>query len=130
MADAPAKRPRKRRLRTLDDLDGRTHAARQARELVRRLTSDLGDDLTAAQAELVKRCGVLGAFLADCEARWLAGDPDVDLSAWMMATERQGRLLRALGLERRPRNVTPSLAEYIAALPASAKPAPREGPSE
>jgi hypothetical protein len=120
-----ARRP-KQRLRTIADLDGRTIAARRARDLVAALTADLGGDLSAAQAELVQRAGLLGAFLEDAEARWLAGD-DVDVAAWLSAIDRQRRTLMALGLERRSRPV-PTLTEYLESLPASAKPAPKEGP--
>jgi hypothetical protein len=93
----------KARLRTLSDLDGRTLAARRARDLVAALTADLGGDLSAAQGELVQRAGLLGAYLEDCEARWLGGD-DVDLSTYLTACDRQRRVLTTLGLERRARD--------------------------
>src|SRR5262245_38505089 len=93
----------KAQLRTLSDLDGRTLAARRARDLVAALTADLGGDLSAAQGELVQRAGLLGAYLEDCEARWLGGD-DVDLSTYLTACDRQRRVLTTLGLERRARD--------------------------
>ena len=93
----------KARLRTLSDLDGRTLAARRARDLVAALIADLGGDLSAAQGELVQRAGLLGAYLEDCEARWLGGD-DVDLSTYLTACDRQRRVLTTLGLERRARD--------------------------
>src|ERR1700739_2633704 len=99
--------PSKQRLRTIADLDGRTVAARRARDLVSALTADLGGDVSAAQAELVQRAGLLGAYLEDAEARWLAGD-NVDVTAWLSAIDRQRRTLMALDLERRARPV-PSL---------------------
>jgi hypothetical protein len=119
---------RKARLRSLADLDGRTVSARRARDLARAITADLGGDdaLSAAQAELVQRAALLGAFLADCEARWLTGD-DVDLSTYLTACDRQRHILTTLGLKREPRPV-PTLQEYIRNLPASAKPTPKEQP--
>jgi hypothetical protein len=93
-------------------LDGRTVAARRARDLAAALSTDLGgDDLSVAQRQLVTRAAMLGAFIEDCEARWLAGD-DVDVTAWLSAIDRQRRTLMALGLERRARPV-PSLTEYL-----------------
>ena len=85
----------KTRLRSLDDIDGRTTAARQARDLIAALTSDLGgeDHLSAAQTELVRRAALLGAYVAHCEANWLAG-ADVDVSAWLSAVDRQRHSLR------------------------------------
>lgn len=104
----------KTRLRSLDALDGRTVAARMARDLARAIISDLGGDdaISAAQAELVQRVAVLSAFLADCEARWLAGG-DVDMAEYLSAVDRQRRTLQALGLRRVPRPVE-SLADYVA----------------
>jgi hypothetical protein len=96
----------KTRLRTLTDLDQRTASARRAKELMQALTDDLGgsDALTAAQGELIQRAALLGAFLEDCEARWLAGEA-VDVPAWLSATDRQRRLLETLGIERRQKPV-------------------------
>jgi hypothetical protein len=107
------KLPGKARLLTLDALDGRTVAARAARDLARSITADLGgdDNVSAAQAELVRRAALLGAYLEDAEARWLAGD-DVDVPAWLSAVDRQRRTLMALGLERKARPV-PDLQTYL-----------------
>jgi hypothetical protein len=112
-----AKTALKARLRSLSDLDGRSLAARRARDLVAALTADLGgdDNLSAAQRELIRRAALLAAYLEDAEARWLAGE-QVDVAAWLSAIDRQRRTLMALGLERRARPV-PSLAEYLASLP-------------
>ena len=77
-----------------------------ARDLVNAITADLGGDLSAAQSELVQRAALLGAFLSDCEARWLAGD-DVRL-----ACDRQRRVLQSLGLRRVPKPV-PDLQTYL-----------------
>jgi hypothetical protein len=99
------------RFLTLDKLDGRTLAAKYARDLVNRIETDLGGDLTAAQMELVKRAAVLGAYIADCEARYLSGELP-DSATWLAAINSQRRLLETLGLERRAKDV--SLSDYIA----------------
>jgi hypothetical protein len=106
-------RPRKglNRLKTLDDLDGRTNSARRARQLVADIESDLGGDLTASKRELVTRAAVLGAYLQSCEVAWLGGEA-VDTAAWFSAIDRQRRLLEVLGLERKARDV--SLTDYLA----------------
>lgn len=100
------------RLRTLDDIDGRTRAARIAKELVVALESDLGGDLTAAQRELVKRAALLGAIVGDAEAAWLERRP-TDLNLYGTLADRQRRILEALGLRRVSRDVTPSVDEYL-----------------
>lgn len=102
------------RLLTLADLDGRTAAAKRARGLVEAVAADLGGELhlTAAQRELVTRAAVLGAVLQDSEVRMLAGE-DVDLSGYLQAINVQRRVLTSLGLERKARDVTPRLSDYI-----------------
>jgi hypothetical protein len=109
--DCPPDTRQKARFKTLEALDGRTLAARFARDLVRRLEADLGGDLTAAQMELVKRAAVLGAFIADCEARYLAGEQP-DVASWLAAINNQRRLLESIGLQRVAREV--SLSDYLA----------------
>jgi hypothetical protein len=96
----------KTRLRTISDLDGRTRATRLALRLLAGLEADLGGDLSAAQRELVKRAALLGAIVEDCEARWLERRP-ADLTLYGMLVDRQRRILEALGLERKARDVTP-----------------------
>jgi hypothetical protein len=96
------------RLRTLDDLDGRTRASRLAQQLVGDLQSDLGGDLSAAKQQLVRRAALIGAIAEDAEARWLEGKP-VDVATYAALADRQRRILQALGLNRvvHPRDVTP-----------------------
>lgn len=118
MADSLAIRPHKQRLRSLRQLDQRTIAARQARDLERAIVSDLGGDdhLSALQRQLAQRAAVLFAFIAHCEAAWLACDGNVPIAEWMSAVDRARRLAETLGLQRALKPI-PSLAEYLASLP-------------
>jgi hypothetical protein len=62
----------------------------------------------------VQRAAMIGAIVADCEARWAAGQ-QVELAEYFMAVNTQRRVLATLGLRRRPRDVTPpSVADYLA----------------
>jgi hypothetical protein len=101
-------------LRTLDELDGRTRASQRTRELLSSIHVDLGGSgqLTQAQCQLAQRAAVLGALLEDYEVRWAAGEP-FDLNAYLAGINAQRRVLATLGLERRARDITPSLREYI-----------------
>ena len=72
-----------------------------------------GDRLSEAERQLVQRAAVLGAVVEHAEARFLAGKA-VDLAEYLAAINAQRRLLVTLGLQRRPRDVTPSLQEYLA----------------
>lgn len=100
---------------TLGDLDGRTAAARRARELIDAIEADLGgsDRLSEGSRQLVQRAAVLGAFIENCEARWLGGAA-VELVDYLAAINSQRRVLSTLGLERRMRDATPTIAEIAA----------------
>lgn len=113
------------RLQTLADLDGRTAAAKQARAFVAALESDLGgaDRLSAAEHELVQRCALASAMLAHMEAAWLTGQ-GVDVAIYTTLANTQSRILKMLGLERRPRDVTPDLTAYVASRSPSVIPPP------
>jgi hypothetical protein len=98
----------------LASLDGRTRSAREARQRVVDLESDLGggDRLSVGQRELMQRIAVIGAQLADFEARWLAGEL-IEFDAYLAACNVQRRLLVALGLERKARDVSPGLGALL-----------------
>jgi hypothetical protein len=98
-------RPRKR-LRTLADLDGRTHAAQQAHRLVAQLEANLGGEaaLSTAARELVQRAALLGAIAEDLEVSWLERKP-ADLTLYGCLADRQRRILETLGLRRVPRDI-------------------------
>jgi hypothetical protein len=115
-AAPPPKSAGKTRLLTLSHLDGRTMAARRARELIEAIESDLGggDRLSEGARQLVQRAACLGAFIESCEARWLGGEA-VDLGDYLAAINSQRRVLATIGLERRAREVTPSVTDYLAA---------------
>ena len=114
-ADSPTKAAGKLRLLTLGHLDGRTAAARRARELIEAIEADLGggDRLTEGARQLVQRAAVLGTYIESCEAQWLAGEA-VELADYLAAINSQRRVLATIGLERRSRDVTPDLKTYIA----------------
>lgn len=105
---------RRARLLTLADLDRRTAAARRAMELVSGLESDLGggDRLTVAERQLVQRAAVLGAIIEHHEARWLDGQV-INVNEHLASINAQRRVLEAVGLERRARDVTPDLDTYL-----------------
>jgi hypothetical protein len=112
--DAGPKARDRARLRTLADVDRRTRAGQAAFRLRDDLADDLGgwDRLSAMERELVENTAVLGAMLKDAAASYLSGDP-VDLQEYMALTNAQRRLLADLGLQRRGRDVTPTVDAYL-----------------
>jgi hypothetical protein len=115
----PPKSTGKVRLLSLDRLDGRTMAARRAHELISSIEADLGGaaQLSEGSRQLVQRAAVLGTYIESCEAQWLGGE-DVALGDYLAAINSQRRVLATIGLERQARNVTPSVAEYVAHIAA------------
>ena len=89
------------RLLTLGDLDNRTRAFRNAQTIIADMTSDLGGSLSTSQRVLVNRAAVATVLVESMEATWLAGK-SVDLSTYNMTVNSLSRLLRILGIERKP----------------------------
>ena len=104
------------RLLTLESLDGRTKAARLARDLIDTLEDDLGgaDRLSVAERQIIQRAAVLGAMLESQEAAWIAGEP-IELTVYLPAANAQRRLLETVGLQRRAKEITPDLRSYMQA---------------
>src|SRR5436853_578731 len=90
------KRRRYRRdIRAISDLDGRTAAARRARELSARLCAGLPSEPTAAQAELIARGTLLSILASDCEVKVLRNQP-IDIHAYVALVNCQRRVLQVL----------------------------------
>ncbi len=124
LSRAPA-RPRRSRTRqgklrllTLDQLDARTAAAQGARQLIEQLIVDMeagGRELTVGERQLATRAAMLEAVIGDFETRWVAGE-QIALGDYFAAVNVQRRVLATLGLERRARDVTPSLDQIKAEI--------------
>jgi hypothetical protein len=113
-AEAPAKGGGKKRLMRLADLDGRTRARRAADQMLADLLSDMGgaDRVSTAKRALAEHAAVLNAMACDQGARYLSGEP-VDVTEFATTANALRRLLSDFGLERRARDVTPPLHDYI-----------------
>jgi hypothetical protein len=103
------------RLFCVDGLDGRSQTARRFRDLVETFSADLGgiDRLSEGQKQLIRRASTLAIMAEAMEAdavRNLAFDGE----AYGILTDRLGRCLQRLGLERVSRDVTPDLRSYLA----------------
>jgi hypothetical protein len=105
-ADAPPigfkKRDKQRlstraRLLCLDDLDGRTRACANARQLIASIQADIGTDLSSGQMELAKRAALLSVIAEHAEAQWLMGKPIV-ISDYNAVVNSLRRVFETLGL--------------------------------
>src|SRR6056297_2263333 len=97
----------------LQGVDMRTHGGRRFKELCADLVDHLGNDPTAPQLAIIRRAAALGVWCEQAEAEQAQGK-ELDVAAYTTATNTLRRLLSDLGLERRARDVTPDLRDYIA----------------
>ncbi|MBY3178593.1 hypothetical protein HFO27_28825 [Rhizobium leguminosarum] len=106
------------RLVTIDSLDGRTQAAKEARSLRSAVIRDLtgGDDesaLSALKLALVDAVAIATVIINDANVRWLKGEP-VSLAEITTLSNARRRDAQLLGLERVARDIT-DLDSYLAA---------------
>jgi hypothetical protein len=99
----------------LKDLDGRSRAAQRTRQLVTAIENDLGgaDRLSEGQRQLIQRAAFLSVQCEDFEIRFALGEP-IELPDYLATCNNVRRMFEALGLDRRARDVTPSLQAYLA----------------
>jgi hypothetical protein len=102
----------------LPGIDGRSTWARRLRDLVALHVVDLGGDQKVSEAELaiIRRAAVIIAELERMEkgfalSEGAPGMPELDMYQRLANSMR--RLLEAVGLQRRPRDVTPDLKTYL-----------------
>jgi hypothetical protein len=105
----------------LPGIDGRSAWTRRARDLISALITDLGgvENCSAAEQSIVRRASVLTVELERMERQFALDEqasPD-DLETYQRCANSLRRLLEAVGLQRRPRDL--SLVEGVASQPFS-----------
>jgi hypothetical protein len=105
----------------LPGTDGRSAWVRRCKDIIAAHLSDLGGEFntSAAERSLIRRASTLTVELERLEARFAtAGKASADdLDLYQRTAGNLRRLLEAVGLQRRARNVTPTLAEYLGSRP-------------
>jgi hypothetical protein len=103
----------------LPGIDGRSAWVRRCKDVIASHISDLGgvDNCSAAERSIIRRAAVLTTELEQLEARFAtAGQADAgDLETYQRCANSLRRLLEAVGLQRRARDVTPPTLDEIAA---------------
>ena len=97
----------------LAGLDLRTHAGRRYREICADMVAHLGGEATAPQEALIRRAAALSIWCEAQESAQASGG-ELDIERYNGATNTLRRLLSDLGLERRARDVTPDLHQFLA----------------
>lgn len=103
----------------LHDVDGRSQWMRRLRDLIADHVSDLGgeDALSAAEMALVRRAAMLTLQLELMESRWNETNGEASpgsLETYQRVVGSLRRTLESLGLQRRAKDVTPTLEQYAA----------------
>lgn len=102
----------------LPGVDGRSLWIRRLRDVMSAHIADLGGDdaISEAQRSIVRRIGTMTVAIEKLEAKFAqdgeASDRGLDLHQRMAGNLR--RLLEAIGLERRSKDITPTLDQYLA----------------
>lgn len=99
----------------IDGVDGRSAEARRFRDVLAALVREAyADDPSEAQRAMARKAAALVTWTEMLEAR-LAGGGEFDVAAYTTACNTLRRLLVDIGLKRQPRDVTPTLDQYLAA---------------
>jgi hypothetical protein len=117
-SDTPAPRTRSavtngRRLHVIPS--GDSAWGRRFKDILAQIVSDLSgpETLSEGQRQLARRCATIAIECERLEGLAVAGSP-IDLELYGRLTDRLGRAFQRLGLDRKTKDITPSLAEYIA----------------
>jgi len=101
----------------LPGVDGRGPYIRRAKDLINDHLSDLGGSENASTAErsLIRRAAIVTCELEHLERRFVEkGHAEAaDLSLYLTAANNLRRLLESIGLRRRPRDISPSVKDYL-----------------
>ena len=108
--------------RLLTEGDNRSSWARRMRDVIELHVSDLGgwNNVSEAEKSLLRRAATLTVELERLEARFSNSEHsprDCDLQTYQRLTNTLRRALEAVGIHRRPRDVTPpTLDSYLDSL--------------
>jgi hypothetical protein len=112
-----AKSPQRSRITNGKLLPGDNRGAwvRRCKDVISELLSD-AQNASAAERSIIRRASVLTVELEQLEAKFaLAGEASTEqLDLYQRCSSSLRRLLEAIGLQRRPRDVTPNLSQYLA----------------
>ena len=101
----------------LPGIDNRSAWVRRAKDVIAQHLNDLGgeENTSAAERSLVRRAAVLTTEMESLEARFAQGGAAkaVDLDLYIRASGNLRRLLEAIGLRRRSRDISPTLSDYF-----------------
>jgi hypothetical protein len=115
-------RPIRRNLRSrvtnhnalLEGVDGRSATARRFRDIIAALVTDQGglDRMSEARFQLIRRFAAASVLAEAMEAR-LANGEQIEIAEHAQLVSSLVRLAQRIGIDRRLKNVTPHLHDYL-----------------
>lgn len=117
-----AKDPRKSRVTNGRDLlpncDQRSAIARRYRDVINAILVDQAgiDGCSEARRQLIRRFAAVSVLAEQLESRLVSGE-QIDINEHATLSSTLVRLAQRIGIDRRMRDVTPSLSEYLRSLP-------------
>ena len=98
----------------LPGVDGRSIVARRFRDIVSAIAVDQGgaDRMSEARMQLVRRFAAAAVIAETIEAA-LANGEEINIQEHALLSSTLTRLASKIGIDRRTRNITPSLREYL-----------------
>jgi hypothetical protein len=85
---------------------------RRYKEILGALINDMGGDPSEAKSIIARRASTLAVWCEAVEAD-LANGKVIDIAEFTTATNALRRLLTDIGLERKARDITPTLRSYL-----------------
>jgi len=112
----------------LPDVDGRSVIARRYRDIANAILVDQGgiDHCSESRKQLIRRFAAAAVLAEQLESR-LANGEQVDIAEHATLSSTLVRLAQRIGIDRVPRDVTPSLAEYLEHAATEAEDEDKEG---
>jgi hypothetical protein len=114
----PCKAPARSRVSNgagiLPDVDGRSAVARRYRDIAGQIIADMGGASHCAEArlQLIRRFAAAAVLAEQMEAR-LANGYSINITDHALLSSTLVRLAQRIGIDRRSRNITRSLSEYL-----------------
>jgi len=107
----------------LPGIDGRSAGARRYRDLVLEILADQGgvEHCASARLQLIRRFAAASVIAESLEASLVEGKP-IDIAEHAQLCSSLVRIAQRIGINRRLKNVTPHLRDYLEAHATEAEP--------
>jgi hypothetical protein len=98
----------------LPGIDGRSPTARRYRDIVAAVVADQGGEgrVSEAKLSLIRRFSAACVLAEAMEAKLVNGEP-IDIAEHSLLASTLVRIAQRIGINRIPKNVTPSIADYL-----------------